>query len=248
MKNYTFNWEIQTLVEQFVSAFNDVIIKKYDKDKNLIIPSDKKVLYMYAPKTRVFNYLNNPAPGGLTLPAISVTINSISRDSSRVFNKIDGFSVSHNNGIETTIHQKKILQPVPINIGISMSIITKYQNDMEQIISNFVPYCDPYIIISWKIPATNQKTPTEIRSEVLWGGDIKINYPTDLQSNQVYRIIADTSFTIKGWIFKKIDDEIIKNIYVINNDFTAVDYKNDLLQNLDDISSEYISVSARPQF
>ena len=75
MKKYTFNWEIQTLLEQMVAAFNDVIIKRYDKNKQLLTPSDKKVLYVYAPKTRVFNYLNNPAPGGLTVPVIGVNIN-----------------------------------------------------------------------------------------------------------------------------------------------------------------------------
>lgn len=65
MKNYTFNWEIQTLLEQFVAAFNDVIIKRYDKDKNAISPlSGIKVNYVYGPKQRVFNNLQTPAPVG----------------------------------------------------------------------------------------------------------------------------------------------------------------------------------------
>jgi hypothetical protein len=32
------------------------------------------------------------------------------------------------------------------------SIITNYQSDMDQILSNFVPYSNPYIVICWKIP------------------------------------------------------------------------------------------------
>jgi len=247
MKKYTFNWEIQTLLEQMVAAFNDVIIKRYDKNKQLLTPSDKKVLYVYAPKTRVFNYLNNPAPGGLTVPVIGVNINSIARDNTRVFNKNEGFRVPYSNEEDSLPYDKKILQPVPINIGVSMTIVTKYQNDMDQIISNFVPYCDPYIIISWKVPTVNPKFPTEIRSEILWDGNIKINYPTDLQGNQSYRITADTSFTIKGWLFKRLD-EVINKVYVINSDYHSSTFDDNILIDIDEVLTDYYSISARPQF
>jgi hypothetical protein len=225
MKNYTFNWEIQTLMEQFVSAFNDVIIKRYSYVPNLtgdskttIEPlSGNKVLYVYAPKQRVFSALKNPAPGGLTVPVISVNISSISRDQNRVFNKHEGFNVIYNQSSLNSL--KKIPQPVPINIGVTMNIVTKYQNDMDQIISNFVPYCDPYIIISWKLPGLKESdVPYEIRTEILWNGNINLQYPTDLQPTQPFRVVAETSFIIKGWMFKKMD-EFYKKIYTINADF-----------------------------
>jgi hypothetical protein len=100
-----------------------------------------------------------------------------------------------------------------------MTIVTKYQNDMEQIITNFVPYCDPYIIISWKLPSTSESdVPYEIRTEILWSGSINVQYPIELQASQPYRVTADTSFTIKGWLFKKMD-EVYKKVYTINSDF-----------------------------
>lgn len=221
MKNYTFNWEIQTLVEQFVSAFNDVIIKRYNfNDKTLIQPtSGHKVTYVYAPKQRVFNALKTPAPGGLTVPVISVTIGSLVRDNNRVFNKIDGFNVNYTPKINNEQLIKNIPQPVPVNIGINMTIVTKYQNDMDQILSNFVPYCDPYIIISWKLPSlTESRVPYEIRSEVLWSGNVNMQYPTELGPNQPFRVTADTSFTIKGWLFKKMD-KVYNKIFTIDADF-----------------------------
>jgi hypothetical protein len=228
MKSYTFNWEIQTLMEQFVSAFNDVVVKRYSyvpdlsgNKKTTIEPlSGNKVLYVYAPKQRVFNALNNPAPGGLTVPVISVNISSISRDQNRVFNKHDGFTVTYNPQDEAfTSLLKRIPQPVPINIGVTMNIVTKYQNDMDQIISNFVPYCDPYIIISWKLPGIkNSNVPYEIRTEILWNGNINMQYPVELQATQPFRVVAETSFTIKGWLFKKMD-EFYKKIYTIDADF-----------------------------
>ena len=215
MKNYTFNFEVQTLLEQFVAAFNDIIIKRYDNNKTLISPtSGHKVSFVYAPKQRVYDTLNTPSPGGLTVPAVAVTIASVSRDNARVFNKLDGFTVP-NIDLDNGDYLKSIPQPVPVNIGVNMTIVTKYQSDMDQIITNFTPYCDPYIIISWKLPFAKNY---EIRSEVLWSGQINLNYPTDIGPTQPYRVSADTSFTIKGWLFKKTD-QVVKKIYTINADF-----------------------------
>ena len=219
MKNYTFNFEVQTLLEQFVAAFNDIVIKRYDNTKT-VVPSSSaiKVDFVYAPKQRVYDTLNTPAPGGMTVPVVAVSIKNISRDSKRVFNKLDGFLINNNNYSDTSL-LKKILQPVPVNIGVNMTIVTKLQSDMDQIVSNFVPYCDPYIIISWKLPFANN---VEIRTEVLWSGDLSLSYPTELAGNQPYRLTAETSFTIKGWLFKKTDD-VVKKIYTIDEEFFTSD-------------------------
>jgi hypothetical protein len=241
MKNYTFAWEIQTLLEQFVSAFNDVIIKRYDKNKNAIAPtSGFKVRYIYAPKQRVINSLTTPAPGGITAPVIAVNITSISRDNSRVFNKHEGFDVAYvpNDGSGTYV--KNIHQPVPINISVNMTILTKYQSDMDQILTNFIPYCDPYVIISWKLPAVSKSSiPYEIRSEILWSGNVNLNYPTDISPTQAFRLTADTSFTIKGWLFKKMD-ETINKIYTIQSDYydgrlLVQDPAKSLIQSFEDV-------------
>ena len=93
-----------------------------------------------------------------------------------------------------------------------MHIVTKFQADMDQILSNFIPYCDPYIVISWRLPFANN---FELRSEVLWSGQINLTYPDNLASNAPYRLVADTSFIIKGWIFKD-QQEPIGKIYTIN--------------------------------
>jgi hypothetical protein len=215
VKNYTFNFEVQTLLEQFVSAFNDIVIKRYDNTKTLVnSTSGNKVSFVYAPKQRVYDTLNTPAPGGLTVPAVAVSLNSISRDNTRVFNKLNGFSVPSYDSSNGNII-KNIPQPVPVNIGVNMHIVTKYQSDMDQILTNFAPYCDPYIIISWKLPFANN---IEIRTEILWNGNISLTYPTDVGPTQAYRVTADTSFTIKGWLFKSTQETYGK-IYTIDASF-----------------------------
>jgi hypothetical protein len=250
VKNWTYNREIETLLEQFTSAFNDIIIKR---DKQNSSTDIIKANFVYAPKQRVFEVLKNPAPGGITLPAVSINISSIQRDPSRTFNKAWGFNIETltPKTSATTDYIKRIKNPVPINIGVNMTMITKYQSDMDQIISNFVPYCDPYIIISWKLPVSQGKE-YEIRTEILWSGSINLNYPTELNGNQSYRVTADTSFTIKGWLFKSKDlNENYKKIYVINSDFVAVGeediYSCKLITDLENYETDFVSISARPQ-
>jgi hypothetical protein len=125
VRDQPFYFEIKDLITQFVAAFNSVVINRYDKDR---VPDEKKlrVSYVYAPKQRVIQDLVNKSMH-LTLPVIAVTIGGIQRDSSRVFNKILG-SFYANNGVGTTDY---LPQPVPINITVNMSILTKYQTDMD---------------------------------------------------------------------------------------------------------------------
>jgi hypothetical protein len=228
MKSYTFGFEVQTLLEQFISAFNDVVVKRYNNNTAIPPLSGIKVNYVYSPKQRVFNSLQNPAPGGITVPVIAVNISGISRDQTRVFNKNEGFKINLTSQSDGVL-AKKILQPVPVNININMTIITKYQADMDQILTNFIPYCDPYIVISWKIPQSGTSTKNsyeyEIRSEVLWNGNLQINYPQDIGPNQPFRITADTSFTIKGWMFKN-STETIKRIYTIHSSYIDQNFKD----------------------
>lgn len=159
----------------------------------------------------------------ITVPVVSISISNLSRDESRVFNKINGYYMpagSNDNATQSrSVHYNS---PVPVNITVNMSIMTKYQSDMDQILSNFIPYNNPYIILSWKVPDTlsiNGFTlPHEIRSEVLWSGSVNLAYPTDIAATEKYKIIGDTSFTIKGWLFPAKKDTV-GNIFYIKENF-----------------------------
>ena len=86
MKNQSYHFEIKDIVTQFVAAFNDVTINRYNKDKDIV---DKiAVRYVYSPKERALHDLVNKAQH-ITLPAVAISISSIERDENRVFNKID---------------------------------------------------------------------------------------------------------------------------------------------------------------
>ena len=138
MKDRAFSFEIKDLMIQFVAAFDNVIIKRYNSTRE--VQDQIQVRYVYSPKQRVLFDIANQSQN-LTLPVIAVSINSVSRDNERVFNKIAGFftnrTQTESNRGTTSAYMRT---PVPVNISVSMSILAKYQSDMDQIISNFVPY------------------------------------------------------------------------------------------------------------
>lgn len=217
MKNQAYHFEIEDLITQFITAFDDCVIKRFNGSREK--KDQISVRYVYAPKQRVIYDIVN-AGKNLTLPAVALNITSLTRDNSRVFNKLDGFYYPATTKAAPAAFSNHVFSPVPINIGLNMSIIAKYQADVEQIISNFAAYTNPYIVLVWKIPTSYNLTQTyEIRTEVEWSGNIALNYPGDIAATDKYRLTADTSFTIKGWLFPEAPTETTKNIFFIDANF-----------------------------
>lgn len=192
MENYTYHSEIRRMILHFMSAIDGAVVKRYDKNQN---PVDSiKVNYVYGPKERIMKDLINKSEH-IKLPIVAVNIKSITRDNERVKDKI----VGRYEELGYLGTMKNIPAPVPVNITFNVSMMAKYQQDMEQLLTNFIPYTDPYFIVSWKEPFTNY----EIRSEVRWNGDISLDYPEELKGNDPYQqLTANTSFDFKGYIFK----------------------------------------------
>lgn len=217
MYNKGFHFEIHDLLTQFIAAMDDVVISRYNslrEEKEQI-----KVRYVHAPKERVLYDIINKAQN-ITVPVISVNVTGLQRDESRVFNKVDGMFNPVRRDIYSAAGTAYIPMPVPVNVSVSLNIITNYQSDLDQIISNFVPYSNPYIIITWRVPDTfGLGLINEIRSEVLWDGSINLEYPTDVTAADKPRFIGSTTFIIKGWLFPAAPNELVKNIFFIDSNF-----------------------------
>jgi len=243
VQNYTYHWEVKDLLTQFLQAFDGAIVKRYDNSRNA--GNNVAVRYVYAPKERVLHDLVNKAQH-FTLPAVAFWISSISRDPTRVFNKLEGqFLVNKLAGAYDSATAASNLQPVPVNIEVTVSILTKFQEDMDQILSNFVPYNDPYFIISWQ---RDGMAGIEIRSEVLWSGSLAMTYPTEQSPDKTFRVSCDTGFTIKGWLFKA-DANPVGRIFKVDSNFYAVS-GTPTLENVDYLTNpeytENFTLSAIP--
>lgn len=239
MRKYTYSFEISTMIQMFASAMDDITIKRYNKFRE---PQDSiRCRFVYAPKQRVLADLLDKAQN-LQLPVVALTNGGISRDPNRVFNKIQGSYMTSSDPTVTN----KLQQPVPIDLVINMTILTRFQEDYDQIVTNFVPYFDPYIIISWRTPSMPDY---EIRSQVVWSGNITTTYPYDINSTQVARVEGTTSFTFKGWLFKTKPSTSEGTIFTINSNFSTEAGFNSLLSldALDALTTERRVLSAQPQ-
>jgi hypothetical protein len=244
VRKYTYDWEIETMFTMFISAMDDIIVKRYNKFKES--QDSIRCRFVYAPKQRVLLDLLDKAQN-LRLPVVAVSNGGITRDPNRVFNKIQGSYIPSPN----PLYSNKLLQPVPIDLNINMTIMTRFQQDYDQIITNFVPYFDPYIIISWRTPNRPEQ---EIRSQVIWSGNVTTEYPTDLNQSQVARVIGTTSFTFKGWLFKAAPAKNDALIFNINADYSTLSdltskYSLEEIErlNADGYTTERISLSGHPQ-
>ena len=129
------------MVGMFASAMDDIVVKRYNRYRD---PQDSiRVRFVYAPKQRVLLDLLDKAQN-LQLPVVALTNGGIARDPNRVFNKIQGSYIANADPTKAS----KLLQPTPIDLTINMTILTRFQEDYDQIVTNFIPYFDPYIIIS----------------------------------------------------------------------------------------------------
>lgn len=210
MNQWTYDFEIQTMITMFMNAMSDIIIKRFDVNKQ---SRDRiKTRVVYAPKQRVINDIMDKDQN-LQLPVIACHIGGISRDESRVFNKILGNykQVQYGN----TTHEE---MPLAVDLSINVSVVTRYQSDMDQILSHLLPYINPYFTISWRTPGRPDE---EIRSNVYWNGSANITYPIDLQSSQVARVVADLSFVFKGWLFKALDESHVGTILTVHSTYNT---------------------------
>lgn len=226
----------------FISAMDDIVVKRYNNEREA--QDQIRTRFVYAPKQRVLTNLLDKAQN-LQLPVIAVTNGGLTRDPNRVFNKLQGGTALVDGGTAV----KRMLQPVPIDLIINMTIMTRFQRDYDQIVTNFVPYFDPYIVISWRTPGNPDY---EIRSQVFWNGRIDTDYPTaasPLNSSEVARIIGTTAFTFKGWLFKAAPSKTEGTIFNITADYSltpglTTPYS---LDQLDSALTDRRTLSALPQ-
>jgi hypothetical protein len=227
------------MITVFASAMDDIVIRRYNNKREA--RDSIRCRFVYAPKQRVLADLLDKAQN-IQLPVVALTNGGISRDPNRVFNKIQG---SYMSSLDST-RTNKLLQPVPIDLTINMTILTRFQEDYDQIITNFVPYFDPYIIVSWRTPSMPDY---EIRSQVVWSGNVATTYPYDINSTTVARVEGTTSFTFKGWLFKARPSTPEGIIFNVNANFSTESGLNSLLtlDDLDNLTTERVFLSGQPQ-
>lgn len=196
MKSEQFYFEIRDNIREFSRAFDEIVIKRFNEER--IAVKDVPVRFIYAPKKRVIYSINKEK--NYTLPAIAINVTSYAYDPTRMFNKMNGQSYTNAPGDITAFKQ-----PAPVNIAINMVIVTKYQKDMDQILSNFIPNTMNYFVISLPLPKQYHLTiGHELRCTVKWNGNVSLEYSPDVGADADHYVTATTGFSLETWLFPKV--------------------------------------------
>ena len=224
MKLQNFHFELRDNTLAFANALNNIVINRYIDNSRADIEKKVNVRFVYGPKKRVLYSIINAAKT-TTLPVVALDLKGFSHDPSRIFNK-------HSEFYDNVIYKgdnARYLTPTPIKLNYTVTVITRYRSDIEQICSNFIPFCNPYITVSLKVPEEFKLYSTqEIRSTITWDGGFNIDYPDPIANNQKSIFTANANFTMTGWLFKP-EQPPSKPIYSIDASFM-----DNLLEELDD--------------
>lgn len=136
---------------------------------------------------------------------------SITRDNARVHSVHDALFYQHE---EHNTFDANKQTPVPIDISYNVDVIVRYHTDLDEILSNFIPFMNPDVFVVWPHP---KRPNLYIKSQIVWNGGINITFAGDISPNQYWKITASTGLTFKTWIFPGMgaDDDsgpIIKRI------------------------------------
>jgi hypothetical protein len=247
VKKYSYFREQLNTLTQFTAAFDDCFVYRYTND--FTAKEKIKVRYVMGPKNRVLYDIVNQAKN-LTLPVISMEQTNLKRDSSRIQFKDQKITRPHIGDTNVS----RIPTPVPVTMDVNVSIVANYKEDVDQIVSNFIPWCNPYFIISWKIPEDfGMDFIDELRTEVTWSGSIDYENSINIEPSDKYKIVGNTSFNLKGWIFPSLETPQAP-IYVVKTNFVAVSsgstlngYDNYWSLSAND-TTDTILISAYPEF
>lgn len=232
----------------FVAAFDDCFLYRYTKDR---VSKEKiSVRYEHGPKERTLLSLVDKAQT-LTLPVVTIDQQSLARDPARVRNKDQYMYRPHSSDKNVA----RIPMPIPVNLGVNVSIICQFKEDLDQIVSNFVPYMNPYLEVSWKVPPEfGMDFVDEVRLEIEWDGTVNYETPKIVTNDVQWRIIGNTSFTIKGFLYKS-DVNPQATIYTVRSDFHSVNLleRNPVYEDFNSLSAnssnetDVILISAFPE-
>ena len=141
MFEYFYNEIFRSVIIGFGSMFNGIEIEHKDESDNIV--STLKVTLSYGPTqkflARIEQQSNLNKSTQISLPRMSFEFTDLQYDPTRKSTQTQQFVVKNSTGSEI----KKGYVPVPYNMTIQLSIMTKLNDDMLQIVEQILPYFQP---------------------------------------------------------------------------------------------------------
>jgi hypothetical protein len=207
MFEYFYHEILRKTVIGFGTLFNNVEIKQTNNQKEVV--SVLKVPLAYGPiqkfLARVEQQPNLNTPVQITLPRMSFEFTGLSYDTSRKLTTTQTFlSKSVTDGADI----RKTYMPVPYNMDFELSIMTKLNDDMLQIIEQILPYFQPsYTLTINLVDSIGEKRDIPI---VLNNITMEDDYEGDYTTRRA--LIYTLSFTAKIYLFGPVSSGVSKDI------------------------------------
>jgi hypothetical protein len=206
MLNHEFYHKIiRNTVVGFGTIFNNIELITRDENNNLI--KTEKVPLAYGPIQKFLARLRQTPDIDrnftITLPRISFEMTGISYDPRR---KVAPTQYIRSNGDESGSTKKQYM-PVPYDIDFTLSVISKNNDDVLQIVEQILPFFQPQFTITMNlIPEMNEKRDIPI---ILNNISFKDEYEDDMFTRRT--IIWNLDFTVKTYLYGPVETaKIIK--------------------------------------
>ncbi len=207
MFEYFYHEILRRTVIGFGTLFNGIQIKQVNNQGE--VTSTIKVPLAYGPiqkfLARVEQQPNLNTPVQITLPRMSFEFTGLSYDPSRKLTTTQTFlSKSITNGADI----RKTYMPVPYNMDFELSIMTKLNDDMLQIVEQILPYFQPSYTLSINlIDSIGEKRDIPI---ILDNISMEDDYEGDYTTRRA--LIYTLKFTAKIYLFGPVSSGASKDI------------------------------------
>jgi len=207
---YSYHEIIRRTIVAFGTLFNNLYIKHQDSDD--VDVSLIKVPISYGPVQKFLARLEEKPDlrnrVAITLPRMAFEMTSIEYDASRKVSTVQKFQANRDGTGPVQVYM-----PAPYNIGLQLSILTKYQDDMLQIVEQILPFFQPQFNLTVDLVKTiGEKRDIPV---ILNGITMSDDYEGDYSTRR--SLIYTLNFTAKTAIFGPVSDgasPIIKKVQV----------------------------------
>jgi len=208
MFEYFYHEILRRTIVSFGTLFNNINIKHTNDSDNTV--SVMKVPLAYSPTQKFLARLEQVPdlnkPVQMSLPRMSFEFLGLTYDTSRKVTTTQTFL----SGLKTDKTQpRKTYMPVPYNMSFELSIYTKLNDDMLQIVEQILPYFQPaYTLTVDLIDTIGEKRDVPI---VFEGIEMRDEYEGDFSQRRA--LIYTLRFVAKTYLFGPVSDvskDIIK--------------------------------------
>lgn len=216
---YSYHEIFKKTIIGFGTLFNNIQLRRVSNDKTEVM----KVPLAYGPAEKFLARLRQtPDPQNakvqITLPRISFEMDTIQYDSDRKVAPTQSIKFKNagaNDGLSTAY------MPVPYNLGFTLSVISKNQDDALQIVEQILPYFQP----SYNFTVDLVPQIGEVKDIIVNMDSVSFEDDYDGEFDQRRALIYTFKFTAKTYLYGPVrEPSVIRKAQV--DTYTSMDTVN----------------------